>query len=205
MLQRKWLELMNAFELENNENEIKKIVKAYEEKHRNYHNLKHIKDCLEKCQLNEETRSNKELKLAIWYHDIVYNTFRKDNEEKSAQSATEFLGRQNVKQYSIIRVRNLIMATLHNKIPNNEEEAYMMDIDISILGSHTESYVQYTEKIRAEYYLVPWFLYKKKRIEILEKFLAKKNLYFTEYFKSRLELAARKNIENEIVKLKSKT
>ena len=94
------------------------------------------------------------------------------------------------------------MATLHNQPPGNEEEAFMMDIDISILGATNEIYTSYTQNIRQEYKWVPWFLYKKKRIEILEMFLKRDTLYFTDYFKSKLESKARRNIQNEISQLK---
>ena len=201
----KWIKLMNTFGFSENEEEFKMITKAYNEGHRKYHNTIHINDCLAKCELNIETKLNPKLHLAIWYHDVIYNPFKKDNELKSAELAEKFLKRQLAKDDLIKKIKGLIMVTLHNQIPNNEEEAYMMDIDISILGSNSVTYTEYTKNVRKEYKWVPLFIYKKKRKEILEMLLNKETLYFTEYFKNNLELQARTNIENEIAQLKNAT
>lgn len=198
----KWIALMNAFGFHKNESEFEMIQKYHNESHRKYHNTVHIADCLDKCALNEETKQNHVLHLAFWYHDVIYNPLKKDNELKSAEMAVRFLKKQDASQELITNVNSLIMATLHNRPPKNEMEAYIMDIDISILGSSSEDYSTYTENIRKEYKWVPWFLYKKKRMEILEMFLKRDTLYFTEYFKCNFEDKARKNIKNEINKLK---
>ncbi len=201
----KWIKLMNTFGFSENEQEYKMILKLYSESHRKYHNSVHINDCLDKCELNEETKQNHILQLAIWYHDVIYKPLKKDNELKSAEAAELFLTKQLAGDDLIKRVKKLIMVTLHDQIPSNEEEAYMMDIDISILGSNSETYIDYTKNVRHEYKWVPWFLYKKKRKEILEMFLNKETLYFTKYFKSNYEQQARINIENEIAQLKKTT
>jgi len=198
-----WITLMNTFGFANNIQEFHKIDGFYKESHRKYHNTNHIMDCLEKCDYNEATKNNYELHLAIWYHDVIYKPFKKDNELMSAKMAELFLKKQNSKSRLIKRVKDLIMVTLHNQDPQNETEAYMMDIDISILGSDKSSYLKYTKQIRKEYRLVPWFLYKKKRIDVLEMFLTKPKLYFTEYFHDNLEKQARSNIIEEIELLRS--
>lgn len=199
----KWIKLMNAFDFSENEKEYKMILNFYNEDHRKYHNAVHINDCLAKCELNVETKLNHRIHLAFWYHDVIYKPLKKDNEQKSADLAEKFLKAQNAENALIKSTRNLIMATLHNQEPNTEDEAYMMDIDISILGSDPKSYEQYTQNIRKEYKLIPWFIYKKKRKQILEMFLNKESLFYTSYFKNTLEKQARINIKNEINQLEN--
>ena len=201
MQKEEWFKIMNTFGFSENEKEYNKILKFYSESHRKYHNVTHIDDCLAKCALHEATRHNTALQLAFWYHDVVYNSFRKDNELKSAELAEIFLKRQAASEEMIQRVKKLIMVTLHNQEPNTEEEAYMMDIDFSILGTDNETYKEYTKNIRNEYRWVPWFLYKKKRKEILKMFLDKETLYFTNNFKNVYDRKARLNIENEVTQL----
>ena len=200
-----WTQLMGALGFSASEKEFNIIVKYYNEKHRKYHNLTHIHDCISKCELNEETKSNHVLHFAFWYHDIIYSPFKKNNELMSADLAEKFLDTQSANKEMKNRVRNLIMATLHNSKPKTNEEAYMMDIDVSILGANKAVYEKYTADIRKEYHLVPWFLYKRKRIEILEMFLVKERIYFTDYFKFNFEASARTNIHNEIKQLKNMT
>ncbi len=196
-----WLALMSSLGFSENEKEYEMIWRAYSQSQRAYHNTVHIKDCLAKCSLNPETRFNHQLHLAFWYHDLVYQPLKKNNELKSAEAAAYFLKKQSASPELVTQVNDLIMATLHNSEPKNKEEAFMMDIDISILGSDSETYATYTQNIRKEYKMVPWILYKKKRIEILKMFLNKSNLYVTDYFKNLFEEKARLNIQNEIAEL----
>ena len=72
-----------------------------------------------------------------------------------------------------------------------------MDIDFSILGSSESEYNEYTKGIRKEYSSFPNFLYKKGRLDFLEKMLKKENIFLTLEFK-KFEEIARKNILNEI-------
>jgi len=197
----KWLALMQALDFDPNEDEYEKILNYYSEQHRAYHNLSHIADCLKKCEFNQYTKSNIDLQLAIWYHDVIYRSFKKDNESKSAEQAETFLLNQSFDKDRIDHIKDIIMSTLHTNPPSNEDEAYMMDIDISILGSSLSAYSTYSKNIRMEYKLIPGFIYKRKRIEVLKMFLNKKNLFHTSYFKSKYETTARINIEIELEQL----
>ena len=49
MEKKAWVDLMRSFGFADNEAEFNMIENFYQEKHRKYHNLDHIKDCLEKC------------------------------------------------------------------------------------------------------------------------------------------------------------
>ena len=90
----KWISLMKTFGFQKNESEFNMIQKYHNESHRKYHNAAHIKDYLTKCGLNEETKDNHILHLAFWYHDVIYNPLKKDNELKSAKLAEKFLKKQ---------------------------------------------------------------------------------------------------------------
>ena len=56
---------------------------------RHYHNLAHIRDCLvELAHVDGLSDAEREiLTEAIWWHDVVYDPTRSDNEELSAQLA----------------------------------------------------------------------------------------------------------------------
>lgn len=55
----------------------------------------------------------------------------------------------------------------------------------------------YTKQIRKEYSIYPDFLYKPGRKKVLEHFLQLENIFKTDYFKTKYEVQARKNIESE--------
>lgn len=60
----------------------------------------------------------------------------------------------------------------------------------------------YDEAIRAEYRWVPGFLYRRKRAEIQERFLARDRIYATEVWRERLERPARANLARAVARLR---
>jgi predicted metal-dependent HD superfamily phosphohydrolase len=197
----RWKLLMKDFDFEENKDTYNYIHKKYSEKHRAYHNIEHISDCLSKLDsITAKVLFRKEIELSIWFHDVIYNPYGKENELKSAKKAIDFLEKQSNNEELKSRIYDLIMVTLHNRKPTNEAEKIIMDIDISILGSDYNEYKTYSKKIRKEYKMVPSILYKKKRKEILSSFIKKDKLYYSNYF-CDLEMNARNNLRREILEL----
>ena len=202
MIEKRWKHLMTRFEFNENSAELIELKKKYNEKQRAYHNMEHVIDCLNQLDNYEEDIADRDaIELAIWYHDIIYNPYGKDNEIKSAEEASQFMTKQKASINHIEQVYQLILCTLHTKPPANEAQALIMDIDISILGSPEKQYLEYCQKIRKEYKWIPGPIYRSKRKEIMNRFLQRKCLYFTEYYYSKLEKKARINISQEIQRL----
>ena len=65
------------------------LAAAYAAPGRHYHNLAHIEDCLAALAQVEGLSAHERelLSEAIWWHDVVYDPTRSDNEELSAQLA----------------------------------------------------------------------------------------------------------------------
>jgi predicted metal-dependent HD superfamily phosphohydrolase len=61
---------------------------------------------------------------------------------------------------------------------------------------------EYEKQVRDEYSHVLDLIFRQKRREILEGFLSRPFLYHTDYYRSRLEKAARENLCQSIVRLK---
>jgi len=77
----------------------------------------------------------------------------------------------------------------------------MLDVDLAILAASREAYTRYTHAIREEYKIYPYFLYKKGRKKVLQHFLERKQIYFTEEFQAQHEANARENLRWEIATL----
>jgi predicted metal-dependent HD superfamily phosphohydrolase len=198
----KWLELMIRMGIDNNIHTYNELVSNYNQKHRHYHNVKHIEAVLEHLtHAKHLVKDYNALEIALWFHDAIYKIFSSTNELDSANWASKFLENNGVSKEFSNMVHSLIMATLHNAISINSDEKLMVDIDLSILGSSAKTYLLFESWIRKEYRLIPGFIYRKKRKEILTKFLERERIYSHEYFYEKLESAARINMVNAIENL----
>ena len=87
-------------------------------------------------------------------------------------------------------------ATEHTIISN------ILDIDLSILGSPQDIFIEYESNIREEYNWVPMKIYQQERAKLLESFVSQDRIYKTDFFCERFEKLARKNIKLSIERLK---
>jgi len=174
------------------------ISKHYSEKNRYYHTLSHIQNMLHQAKNFEDKIIDFDaLLFAIWYHDIIYKSTKKDNEVQSAHFAKTSLENFNV---DIEKIQNLIISTKNHTaiLDNNLDNAYLLDFDLSILGSDWEIYKNYTHQIRKEYKIYPNFMYRSGRKKVLRHFLERETLYFTETYQITHENRARQNLEKEL-------
>jgi hypothetical protein len=91
--------------------------------------------------LAHDLRYRRELQIAIWFHDAVYDPMRKDNEERSAKAATICLDRFAESAQTIKLVRELVLATRRTATPASPDGSYMIASDLSIFGREAESKV----------------------------------------------------------------
>lgn len=200
-----WQKLWRETGAEKNGDELfHELMKSYSEPHRAYHTLSHIQDCLAELERSRHLADNiNEVRVAIWFHDAVCKTNASDNEEQSALWAEKALSEAGVSHSAVRRVSDLILATKHPCKPKNPDARVLVDTDLSILGRTPEVFNDYEEKIRFEYKRVPWFIYRKKRAEILKSFLNQDQIYSTNEFRDRYEDQARKNMKRSVAKLEN--
>ncbi|MBV7531267.1 hypothetical protein [Chitinophaga sp. sic0106] len=178
------------------------LVAAYSENGRHYYTLTHIRNMISSAYLHEALIRDKDAMLfTIFFHDVVYDASAKDNEEKSAAAAVEFLHKINFWGDEIAAVSALIMATKTHTAGDHPDMGILLDLDLEILGADDATYKTYAQQIRQEYSVYPDQLYHAGRKKVLHHFLEKPFIYCTETFREQLESAARKNIENEIATL----
>jgi predicted metal-dependent HD superfamily phosphohydrolase len=177
------------------------LVTKYSEKHRAYHNLSHINYLLGEAE-KIEFEDFEAVFLATWFHDAIYEPRRKDNEIQSAKLAIKLLQTLNLPNNKIKQVEKIIIATQTHSAENLDDDGKIfLDLDLSILGANEEIYQNYSRVIRHEYAYVPNFLYRRGRKKVLENFLRRETIYFTENLRQRFEKQARINLSNEIKEL----
>jgi predicted metal-dependent HD superfamily phosphohydrolase len=176
------------------------LTTEYLQAARCYHNLSHIHSLFELYDARApQPKHDDAIRFAIWFHDAIYDTRRKDNEERSADWAAQTL--QNIKAPDelIDDVRRLILATKRHE-PGSVavEEQVFLDLDLAILGSEPKIYERYAAAIRREYEWVPKFLYRRERRKILANFLNRQTIYVTTTMSRQYEQQARHNLQTEI-------
>jgi predicted metal-dependent HD superfamily phosphohydrolase len=176
------------------------IVEHYSASDRAYHNLSHIQSLLALSEsLLEKVQNRDALYFAIWFHDVIYDTKRSDNEEKSAEFAAEALAILGIPEQTITTTREMILATKHHRASDlSWDMKAFLDLDTSILGAPEDVYKEYSAAIRKEYSWVPDFLYREGRMKVLNGFLGRESIYNTVEFSAKYEAQARHNIAEEI-------
>ena len=148
------------------------------------------------------------VRCAILLHDAIYEPRRKDNESRSAALAAEML-KNVVPEATLGRTLRLIKATAHHAIPADlpadevADMALFLDMDLSILGAAPELFDAYEAGVRHEYREVPEEAFRAGRAAILEGFLAREALYFSDWGRDRFEAAARDNLRRSIAALRA--
>lgn len=179
------------------------LLKRYSERHRVYHTRSHLADCLLLLQGNEGLCERPyEVALALWFHDAIYRTHRRDNEERSAEWLVKVTSATGIPPDAISRMRALVMATRHAAVPLDRDAQVLVDIDLAILGSSPERFEQFEQQIRMEYKWVPLPIYRRERSKILADFLARPQIYSIEWFALRFENQARANLRRSIERLR---
>jgi predicted metal-dependent HD superfamily phosphohydrolase len=177
-----------------------KIVEAYSTPGRYYHTLAHIQQVLTIIySLRNQIQNLPAVLFAAWFHDIIYDSQARNNEENSAEYAREFLTLLNIPRQIIVDVYRLILSTEYHQVEWDDfDNRLLLDADLAILGSSRENYREYMEAIRQEYAWVPKKEYIVGRKRILEGFLQRPRIYLTEELSTLLEVSARENIQVEI-------
>ena len=180
------------------------LVQAYTQPQRAYHSLNHIEDCLAKLDWAHSIAERPDLlEVAIWFHDVVYDTHKQDNEAQSAAWAVRELRAGHVSPEIADAVEKLILVTQHQRPPARTDESLLLDIDLSIFGEAPAVFDRYEMLIRQEYAWVPKMAYCEARAGILESFLRRTSIYHNAIFQQSYEAQARDNLARSIKRLKS--
>jgi predicted metal-dependent HD superfamily phosphohydrolase len=182
-----------------------RLLQRYREPHRTYHTTAHILALLALLKVHGgAARDPDALKLAILYHDIVYDPRRADNEAASAELARAELKALGVTTVLVERVAQLILATQHGAHVTDATDtdlALLLDLDLSVLAAPPSDYDSYASAIRHEYGHVPGLLYRLGRRRVLQKFLDADHVYLTPALAAAWEHQARANLVREITTL----
>jgi predicted metal-dependent HD superfamily phosphohydrolase len=182
------------------------LKRRYAEPGRAYHNWTHIEELLAQFDANARRIEHPlAFRLAILFHDAIYDPRAADNEARSA-ALFEATMREAASADDIACGTELILATHKHTTSAVQgrfvaDAALFLDMDLSILGAGEARFDDYDAAIRAEYDFVPIATYRERRAAILKTFLERPRLYLTDDYHRRLDQTARANLRRSIDRL----
>jgi len=180
-----------------------RLIAAWNERHRRYHTLEHLRECLEWFDVVEPLAQTPALlELAIWFHDAVYQPGDENNELRSAYLAERALAAAGCSRDTAGDVRRMILATRLKGRPETADEKLLLDIDHSVLGADPLRFDRYDEGVRVEYAHIPGPAYIVARRQVLRGFHDRYRIYHTDYFYEQLEKQARVNLTRALKRLR---
>jgi predicted metal-dependent HD superfamily phosphohydrolase len=178
------------------------IEKNYSSKKRHYHTLQHLDNLLAQLiEVKGEIQNWETTLFTLYYHDIIYDALKSDNEEKSAELAEMRMNQISVSNNIIKLCKKQILATKSHIESTDSDTNYFTDADLSILGQTWPIYSMYSKNVRKEYSIYPDFVYNAGRKKILNHFLAMDRIFKTNFFYNKFEIQAKGNIQKELEQL----
>jgi predicted metal-dependent HD superfamily phosphohydrolase len=182
------------------------LICAYTASGRHYHDLHHVETLLGLADAFADLIGDREaVEAAIWFHDAIYDTRCRDNEERSTALAEARLA-GTTDEDRIARIAAMIRATAGHAVPDLADDArgdcaLFLDMDLAILGAPSAEFDAYEAAVRREYDWVPEPQWKLGRRAVLTQFLARPAIYATRHFRASYEAAARENLARAIGRL----
>lgn len=193
----RWAVLWNDLGANAPEGSFDNILERYSEPHRFYHGARHIERCLAHFDTLRSLAERPDLvELALWHHDVIYDTTARDNEARSAEYARKLLQQAGIGSVAD-EVVDMIMSTRHQDVPPVGDAALVSDIDLSILGADPLEYDAYALEVRQEYSWVPEEVFRAGRIKVLDSIFAGGTLFHHKDCSDLWEAKAQRNFRRE--------
>jgi predicted metal-dependent HD superfamily phosphohydrolase len=180
------------------------LLAQYSGNGRYYHSVQHIVSMLDGFEvLKAKFEQPVAAELAIFFHDVIYDAARSDNEEQSAIKMMEKL-HGVVDDTVLTSAAFSIEATKKHAVTTNPDTNLIIDLDMAILGQPWAVYEQYAKGVMLEY--LPVYgeaAYRQGRPKLfLEPTIARGDIFLTDDFK-HLNDQAMRNMQREAEILRS--
>ncbi len=202
------VQLLARWPLDEGDDLAARLVAAYGEPRRSYHDLRHLVEVLDRLDELAEAGTPFDavpVRLAAWFHDAVHDG-RPDDEERSARWAEEALAVVDVDAGVVAEVARLVRMTEHHDPAGADRNgAALSDADLAVLARPPQRYADYVAAVRREYAHVPDDQFAIGRAAVLRELLAADRLFRTDHGHDRWEDVARRNVEAELAGLEPRS
>ena len=177
-----------------------RLVTAYDDPARGYHDLRHLREVLEHLDdlVPADHPERDAVVLAAWFHDAVYDAVG-DNEERSARLADAVLTQAGVPIPLVDEVTRLVRLTAgHDPAADDLPGQLLCDADLAILAAPAARYDAYLAGVRRDYAYVSDPDFAAGRAAVLRDLAGRARLFHTRYAREQWEPAARANLAREL-------
>jgi predicted metal-dependent HD superfamily phosphohydrolase len=200
---------------------LERLLARYREPQRHYHTVTHLAAVLataEELMGSVAVTDREAVRLALFFHDAVYNPRSDTNEADSAALARAVLSELAVPSDRVDAVADLILATQHLPAEpavagpqaalrartaagdRDSDAAVVLDADLAILAAEPSRYQAYATGVRAEYAHLDDATWRTGRAAVLRALLARASIYRTDPMRDQ-EHRARANLAAELSSL----
>ncbi len=184
---------------------VRRLVAAYGEEHRGYHDVRHLAEVLDHVDaLAAQAVHPDRVRLAAWFHDAVYVASARPgaDEEASAHLAVSELTTLGTAPEVVADVARLVRLTAtHRPADGDRDGAVLCDADLAVLARDPSGYARYVAGVRKEYAHVPEADFRAGRAAVLRALADQPNLFRTTVGRERWEATARRNVADELARL----
>jgi predicted metal-dependent HD superfamily phosphohydrolase len=175
-----------------------RMMRAWDEPQRRYHNADHLLDVL--TVLDQYVgKPSRELRIAAWFHDYVYEPGATDNEARSAAAALDFCQQNHIDATTTQAIEALIHSTIHG---GSHAPTLLSEADLVVLARPWEQYQAYVVQVREEYSMFEDSRFRAGRLAFLNQMLAQPAIFTWKEFLA-CEGQAQHNLRREQVELQS--
>ncbi|RKU01177.1 hypothetical protein C7H84_22905 [Burkholderia sp. Nafp2/4-1b] len=168
------------------------LAHCYAEPVRHYHTLVHVRRCLRQLDLARDAIPDPDaVELALWFHDVIFVPGAQDNEPRSADW---FRSRAAGRIGACERICAMIVATNHAGAAEEPDTRFACDIDLAALGAARRRFRDDGRRLRAERPDLDDRAYDLQERSLLRGLLARPRIYLTDFFYTRCETQARRNL-----------
>ncbi|HEV7823618.1 MAG TPA: metal-dependent phosphohydrolase [Mycobacteriales bacterium] len=181
------------------------LLVRWSEPHRRYHTPDHLAAMLSVVDGHASEADDPDaVRLAVWFHDAVYDPRRTDNEDMSAALAARVLPAAGVPSERVAAVARLVRLTgTHDPGPSDRDGALLSDADLAVLAGEPDAYAAYAAAVREEYAHVPDEPFRSGRAAVLRSLVALPRLYHLPALREQWEDRARANLAAELRELEA--
>jgi predicted metal-dependent HD superfamily phosphohydrolase len=165
---------------------------------RGYHDRRHLAEVLDRLDELTDGRPGREVVLAAWFHDAVYDGAPGD-EERSARLAEEQLAGEEVDVAEVARLVRLTAA--HDPAADDPAGALLCDADLAILAAPADRYAEYVAGVRRDHAALADEVFRPGRAAVLRELLDRDPLFATAHGRREWQPRARANLAAELAEL----